>query len=30
MNVTVLSFVQQSWPESVLQESDLAAFEKNF
>ena len=30
MNVAVLSFVQQRWPESVVQESDPAAFENNF
>ena len=30
INVAVLSFVQQKWPESVVQGCDPAAFEKTF
>ena len=30
INVAVLSFVQQKWSESVVQEFDPAAFKKKF
>ena len=30
INVVVLSFVQQKWPKSFVQGSDLTGFEKKF